>query len=104
MAGIPLFCSWQGLLAWLVKRIRRKSLYCALIKLAWNATMYHVWRERNNRIYRQQFKSVSQIVNDILFDARNKVLAFAAPKSSSLPMSIAVQWGLAEVLKSPVQS
>ncbi|GKV39226.1 hypothetical protein SLEP1_g47032 [Rubroshorea leprosula] len=104
MAEIPLFCSWQGLLAWLGKSIRRKSVYCALIKLAWNATVYHVWRERNSRVYRQQFRSVSQIVNDILFDVRNKVLAFATPKSSSLLMSIAVQWGLVQVQKPPVQS
>ncbi|GKV01156.1 hypothetical protein SLEP1_g13733 [Rubroshorea leprosula] len=42
MTDIPLMDSWQGLLAWLGGKVRRKSLHCTVIKLSWNAAVYHI--------------------------------------------------------------
>ncbi|GKV32308.1 hypothetical protein SLEP1_g40922 [Rubroshorea leprosula] len=99
MAGIPLTNSWQGLLHWMGKKVSRKSLQNTLVKLAWNAAMYHTWRERNKRIHQKHFKADDEIVYEVQFDVRCKILGFARPKSSPLPMDIAKQWGLEDVVK-----
>ncbi|GKV49366.1 hypothetical protein SLEP1_g56121 [Rubroshorea leprosula] len=44
MSEIPYLESWQQLVLWMGKRIRRKSLYQTLIKLMWNAAVYHFGR------------------------------------------------------------
>ncbi|GKV16257.1 hypothetical protein SLEP1_g26925 [Rubroshorea leprosula] len=99
MASIPLTNSWQGLLHWMGKKVSRKSLQNTLVKLAWNAAVYHTWRERNRRIHQKHFKAEDEIVYEVQFDVRCKILGFAQPKSSPLPMNIAKQWGLEDVVK-----
>ncbi|GLT73885.1 hypothetical protein SLA2020_457150 [Shorea laevis] len=99
MAGIPLTNSWQGLLHWMGKKVSRKSLQNTLVKLAWNAAVYHIWKERNRRIHQKHFKADGEIVYEVQFDVRCKILGFAQPKSSPLPMDIAKQWGLEDVVK-----
>ncbi|GKU87979.1 hypothetical protein SLEP1_g2300 [Rubroshorea leprosula] len=49
MAGIPFHDSYLSLLAWVGKRISRKSLQVTLIKLAWNAAVYHIWTEKKSK-------------------------------------------------------
>ncbi|GKV18822.1 hypothetical protein SLEP1_g29154 [Rubroshorea leprosula] len=94
ITGIPFIDSWQSLMHWLGKRIRRKSLYHTLIKLTWNASVYHVWMERNRRFHQQVFKSESALIHDIQIDVRSKILGFVQPKSLLLPTTIARNWGL----------
>ncbi|GKV04776.1 hypothetical protein SLEP1_g16888 [Rubroshorea leprosula] len=80
------------------KRVRRKSLLSILNKLSWNATVYNIWMERNNRVHLQLFRSKSTILHEIQFEVRARKLEFAHPRSSSLPMAIAIQWGLETIV------
>ncbi|GKV40251.1 hypothetical protein SLEP1_g47919 [Rubroshorea leprosula] len=50
------------LVQWMKKKTKRKALYNSLIKLAWNATTYHIWFERNTRIHQSLFHSEFEIV------------------------------------------
>ncbi|GKV09536.1 hypothetical protein SLEP1_g21022 [Rubroshorea leprosula] len=63
MSEIPYLDSWQQLVLWMGKRIRRKSLYQTLIKLMWNAAVYHVWMERNRRIHQHVYKTTGESTN-----------------------------------------
>ncbi|GKV34604.1 hypothetical protein SLEP1_g42967 [Rubroshorea leprosula] len=100
MVGIPFTDTWQELLAWMGKKVRRKSLYTILIKLSWTTAVSHIWRERNRRVHQQSFHSMEKIVQDIQFDVRNKILGFAKPKTSPLSMDIAKRCGIEAVVKS----
>ncbi|GKV47115.1 hypothetical protein SLEP1_g54040 [Rubroshorea leprosula] len=98
MINIPFVDSWQDLLHWMGKRVRRKYLLSILIKLSWNATIYNIWMERNKRVHLQLFRSESTILHEIQFEVRARMLEFARPRCSSLPMAIAIQWGLETVV------
>ncbi|GLT79503.1 hypothetical protein SLA2020_509890 [Shorea laevis] len=94
MVGIPIIRSWQTLLSWLCKRLKRKALLTTIIKLAWCATIYHIWKERNNRLHNRFFSSELSILEMICADVRDHVLGFAKPRMSPMPHNIAVNWGL----------
>ncbi|GKV46850.1 hypothetical protein SLEP1_g53811 [Rubroshorea leprosula] len=99
LAGIPFMDSWQRLLMWMGKRIRRKSLYWTLIKLIWSAAIHHVWMERNNRIHQQLFRTEEAVCEEVQFDVKHRILGFAKLKSSSLPVSVAINWGIEAVVQ-----
>lgn len=45
----------------------------SLTLLGWQATLYWVWNERNNRLHANQFKSVDSIFSIIDHQIRNKI-------------------------------
>lgn len=42
---------WNHELQWAVKKLRGKALILALLRLAWRSYIYHIWKERNARIF-----------------------------------------------------
>lgn len=37
---------------WAIKNIKGKSLLSLILRAAWNAYIYHIWRERNGRVHK----------------------------------------------------
>lgn len=54
--------SWQLEFNWMCSRLKGKSLITVILKLAWNAFIYAIWRERNPRQFRQQISSEEVII------------------------------------------
>ncbi|GKV39485.1 hypothetical protein SLEP1_g47243 [Rubroshorea leprosula] len=94
LLGVPSTCSWQDVLTWFCRKTKRTALYNTLLKLAWCASIYYIWTERNNRIHRQVFTSPSALVDKIQADVRDRVLGFAKEKTSPLSKEVATNWGL----------
>ena len=42
---------WEEELEWARKRLKGKALISVLLRAAWNAFIYHKWKERNSRIF-----------------------------------------------------
>ncbi|GLT60937.1 hypothetical protein SLA2020_336760 [Shorea laevis] len=91
---MPTTYSWSGILSWLCKNIKHKSLYSSLLKLAWSEAIYHIWRERNNHFRQGTFQSGDALLSDIWADVRDHLLGFAKTKASPMSPSIASNWGL----------
>ena len=45
---------WEQELKWAVQRLKGKAMISSLLKVAWNAYIYNIWRERNIRIHDQK--------------------------------------------------
>ena len=43
--------NWNEELQWAIKQIKGRKLVSAILRIAWRGCIYHVWRERNRRLY-----------------------------------------------------
>ncbi|KAL4283866.1 hypothetical protein GQ457_16G008530 [Hibiscus cannabinus] len=57
---------WSHEVDWAVKFLKGKSLLVVILKLAWCAFIYLVWRERNHRLFRHTCKSGQDILQAII--------------------------------------
>ncbi|KHG10541.1 DNA ligase [Gossypium arboreum] len=47
--------TWRQELAWAILKLKGKSLLVAILKLAWSAYLYVIWRQRNKRYFGVSF-------------------------------------------------
>ncbi|KAL4367885.1 hypothetical protein GQ457_05G033910 [Hibiscus cannabinus] len=57
---------WSHEVDWAVKFLKGKSLLVVILRLAWCAFIYLVWRERNHRLFRHTCKSGQDILQAII--------------------------------------
>ena len=57
--------SWENEVKWAVERLKGKALISTLLKIAWTAFIYNVWRERNGRVFAQKYGSDEQIISTL---------------------------------------
>jgi len=43
--------NWKSILVWGVKKLRGKGLRAVICKVALRAIVYHIWMQRNHRIF-----------------------------------------------------
>ena len=53
--------SWSEVLMWVFKKLKGKALISIMLRIAWKASIYHICRERNNRLYGQIPESSAQL-------------------------------------------
>lgn len=67
--------TWYNLIEDLTEKFRRKSIENEVGKLVLAATVYHLWKERNSRLFRKDFHEEKEIIRNILEDVRLKLLS-----------------------------
>lgn len=63
-------CTWQILIDWSVNQLKGRSLKFTICKLAWWATVYHLWQQRNANIHSKNVRNEEQIIKDIKKDVK----------------------------------
>jgi hypothetical protein len=53
--------------------LKGKTFRASICKVAWWATVYHVWLQRNNRIFDAEIKTEEQIVKAIRMDVKPRM-------------------------------
>ena len=66
--------SWEDELKWAVRKLRGKALVSIMLRLAWKATIYCLWRERNRRDYEHTKETEVQVLNHIKKAMRIKLM------------------------------
>lgn len=67
--------TWDEEIAWCSDNFRGSSCMTTIKKLAFIGFVYHIWRERNNRVFRTQSNSIEQVSMIIVQDIRLKMTA-----------------------------
>ncbi|MBA0796167.1 hypothetical protein Gohar_006961, partial [Gossypium harknessii] len=57
--------SWRKELAWAILKLKGKSLLVAILKLAWSAYLYVIWRQRNKRYFGAPFLTKDVVLMQI---------------------------------------
>ena len=73
---------------WAVQKLNDKALISILLRIAWNALIYNVWRERNSRIYAQKSGTFEQILNNIKEAVRFRLDKLKNVKVDSVNISL----------------
>ncbi|XP_039026534.1 uncharacterized protein LOC120160184 [Hibiscus syriacus] len=58
--------TWETMVSWASTTLRGKSLISTLLKISWNAFIYFIWQEMNQRIFQGRQISIDILLNDII--------------------------------------
>lgn len=72
--------TWDQFVLWGSTALKRKTKRNTESKLAWHASLYHVWLERNSRFHNNSFKSVDVITSLIFSVVECKIFSLQSPQ------------------------
>lgn len=68
--------SWDYELVWVVKHCKVKGFRSAIYKLSLAAAIYHIWLERNARVFTQKCSSPDLVVKAIVAKIRDRICSW----------------------------
>ncbi|XP_028127266.1 uncharacterized protein LOC114323787 [Camellia sinensis] len=85
---------WLELVEFATKSINGKSLKSVIMKLSFLCTFYHIWMERNSRIFSKVFKPEEVVTNSIIQMVRGRLLSMENVKAYAGDNRYLEQWNL----------
>lgn len=82
---------WNMRLEWRIQNLKGKIFRVTLCKIAWWATLYHIWLQRNARLHDGEVKIEEQIIKVIRKDVKARMEAVKAP-DSILHITLCSNW------------
>ena len=80
-------------LKWAIQKLKGKALISIVLKVGWNAFIYHVWRERNNRLFKQTEQAKEQIMEKIKEVVRHRTAKLRNVAIDPVNMALHRSWG-----------
>ena len=90
--------SWSGEFQWMIQKCKGKSLVSIILRLAWQALIYYIWIERNNRIYKGREKTVVQILEQIKEVVSIRTKGLKKVKLDSVNFTLYSSWNLSQII------
>ncbi|XP_019240555.1 PREDICTED: uncharacterized protein LOC109220547 [Nicotiana attenuata] len=59
--------NWQRFLQWSINQAKGKSAYAMIFRMMYAEVVYHIWLERNRRIFEEKSRNEEQISKDITY-------------------------------------
>ena len=84
---------WDNEFLWVIG-CKGKSLCSITKRIAWSASIYHVWRQRNARIHQNQFNSVDSIFYLICNYVRLRISSFHNVADNPENRDLCERWSL----------
>lgn len=82
--------NWESILVWGVKKLR--GLIAVKCKVALGAIVYHIWMQRNHRIFGGQVISKENLLKFISWDLKVRVASKNGFKDSDLNRALCSVW------------
>ncbi|GAV88656.1 zf-RVT domain-containing protein [Cephalotus follicularis] len=86
--------SWTYEVLWMSTHAKGKEFHHTIRKLAFAATIYHLWIERNRRCFRNHFLPYQEIVQLVRQDVCGKLFNGNNSKRCEQHHSLCVNWGI----------
>ncbi|GAV65526.1 zf-RVT domain-containing protein [Cephalotus follicularis] len=90
----PTTWNWESTARWALGRTKGKQFHRWMRRIGLAASIYHCWRERNNRIFRQSVASPSRVEERICFDVGSKAAFCRNILDSPTNRAIADNWNI----------
>ena len=84
---------WENELLWVIS-CKGNSLCSITKRIAWGASIYHLWRQRNARVHENQYISVDSIFYLICNDVRLRITSFQNVADSLANRDLYERWCL----------
>ncbi|KAE8662818.1 hypothetical protein F3Y22_tig00113124pilonHSYRG00138 [Hibiscus syriacus] len=86
--------TWETMVSWASKTWRGKSLITTLLKISWNAFIYFIWQEMNQRIFQGRQRSIDILLNDIIETVSIRLRGKAINRHDSTNQLLCNAWGI----------
>ncbi|GAV93084.1 zf-RVT domain-containing protein, partial [Cephalotus follicularis] len=86
--------AWDNEVRWMTEHARGNSFPHMVRKLAFAATVYHVWLERNRRCFSNRFLLPQDIVHKVSMDVSGKIAIANNAQRNDHHHSLCVNWGV----------
>lgn len=86
--------SWTDLVIFFAPELRGKSLGTLIIKLAFTGSVYMIWNERNNRIFRHESRPVDVVIKEIIMQVRGRSTTLRKQKFNQANRWLCSEWNL----------
>ena len=87
---------WQDYIEWLVIQWNSKSLPIRILKLCFQATVYVIWQERNERFHTNSIRDTNTLYRSIITMVRIKLLSLTGISHTLHNRQAQQQWDLPE--------
>ncbi|XP_028090362.1 uncharacterized protein LOC114290625 [Camellia sinensis] len=81
--------SWPETVILVNRESKGKSMKSIITRLSFLSTVYHIWLERNNRVFNKECKPIEVIIKSIVLMVRNRMLSV-----SNIPIATGDDWFL----------
>ena len=95
--------NWDNEFLW-VMGAKCKSFISIIKRIAWGATIYQLWRQRNNRIHENDYSSEETVFQLICNEVRLKVLGMQKEDDNHANRSWCERWFLPLSILVPCRS
>ena len=83
--------NWENEFLWVIAT-KGKS-FCSITKrIAWGATIYHLWRQRNSRIHENIFSLVDAIFHLVCNDVRLRISSLKKVVDNPVNRAMCERW------------
>ncbi|GLT57396.1 hypothetical protein SLA2020_303710 [Shorea laevis] len=90
--------SWEDVLAWGVQHWGKKTFHASVCCLVLGASIYHIWRTRNEIRHGCSPSSEDQLLQKIHVDVRSRILGRGKFKKTPRNVDLCCNWGLPEIV------
>lgn len=92
--GVPnLSMDMYQIISWAVQNRKGKSFKHKLLKLSLCAAVYHIWQERNFRLFQTKPKPVVDLLSNLIEDIRWRVASWNNIENNQTSRTIICAWG-----------
>jgi len=90
--NVPL--DWEDIEVWCLKVMQGKSLKASLGRLCLGATVYHLWKQRNDLLHNNTPRTEEAILTRVRWEARARIVAKGHFKHLGNSMNLVSKWNL----------
>ena len=86
--------NWETELKWASKKLKGKALVTLILRCAWSACIYAIWKERNCRLNRDKVETKQQVLEQIVQMIRLKFANLKNIEANHVNIELIRSWGL----------
>ena len=81
----------------MIKNIKGRTLVHTILCIVWKAFIYHVWKERNERLFRNSIESSIHVMERIKDVVHLRLVGLRKMAETTVNMQLCTNWGLYDV-------
>jgi hypothetical protein len=90
---------WSSIGSWSAECWKGRNLQATICKLCFGATIYHLWRHRNDLSHGNVPRSEEKLIQQIKWDVRSRLVARYSAKISVKNLLLVQKWNLQQILR-----
>lgn len=92
------YVDWEAIGNWSEVHLKGRSLRATICRLCFGATIYNLWRHRNDLLHGNTPRSEELLVQQVKWEVRSRLIARCSAKKIVNSMLLVRKWNLQQLL------